>query len=95
MSNFKYRWIGHNGFIDANISGLKMAGEDVKLNGKPLEIRKTYHNGDIVEFDNKGVAKMLDANGNWARVPNASKSLKKSKNDEEDKKVEKDKEDDN
>lgn len=85
MSNFKYKWVGANGFIDANVSGLKMMGKDVKCNGKPLQIRTPYIRGDVIEFDSEPVAKMLDTNGNWVRVGSSTASKPRKVQKKEDK----------
>lgn len=80
---YKYMWVGFDGFVDANVIGLSYK-EDVKINGKPMKGTKAFMKGDVVEFSNSGVAKMLSCNGNWTSVNNTSKPTvnKNNKKDE-------------
>lgn len=86
MTNYKFKWVGLDGFVDANVIGLASI-ETVKKNGKPMKRARAFKRGDIVELTNDDVAKMLSCNGNWIPVQdNKPKTVPKIQKKEEDKK---------
>lgn len=73
---YKFMWVGFDGWVDANVIALSYK-EEVKINGKPMKGVRGFVRGDIVEFSDEGLAKMLSCNGNWTSASKTTPSQPK------------------
>ena len=79
VNEYKFKWIGLNGFVDANLKGLAMAGAKVLINDKDMIINRPLQTGDTIIIYDGNVASMLRANGNYIVVTKSVKPQKQSK----------------
>lgn len=80
MSKHTFRWQGGYGFLDANVSAFAMKYGDIKINGIPLDPRRTFLPGDEIVFDDEDLALMLKGNGNWIEIPTTASKPRRRKN---------------
>lgn len=80
MSKHTFRWQGGYGFLDANVSAFAMKYGDIKINGIPLDPRRTFLPGDEIVFDDEDLALMLKGNGNWIEIPTTVSKPRRRKN---------------
>ena len=80
MSKHTFRWQGGYGFLDANVSAFAMKYGDIKINGIPLDPRRTFLPGDEIVFDDEDLALMLKGNGNWIEISTSTRKPRRRKN---------------
>lgn len=80
MSKHTFRWQGGYGFLDANVSAFAMKYGDIKINGIPLDPRRTFLPGDEIVFDDEDLALMLKGNGNWIEIATTARKPRRRKN---------------
>lgn len=80
MSKHTFRWQGGYGFLDANVSAFAMKYGDIKINGIPLDPRRTFLPDDEIVFDDEDLALMLKGNGNWIEIPTTARKPRRRKN---------------
>ena len=79
VNEYKFKWIGLNGFVDANLKGLAMAGAKVLINDKDMILNRPLQTRDTITIYDGNVASMLRANGNYIVVNKYVKPQKQSK----------------
>lgn len=79
VNEYKFKWIGLNGFVDANLKGLAMAGAKVLINDKDMILNRPLQTGDTITIYDGNIASMLRANGNYIVVNKYVKPQKQSK----------------